>query len=535
MRSLLYGLFGSLAFLVMVSGAHAQSPGMSRDPLDAPVERSVQAQAIRPEMQLFELEESQKDLRVQQVAVQEAAKQDDTLKKQVELLQRQIETQQKMILLLQEQMKKQPGLGTAGEKLEAQVITLEARSKQAAQRDVEISQAIDNIVEHQDAVERNPILPAGVKELFLPSGNNETILSIYGAIAFGYSSFPGNPTQAANGAGRPQVPGGFYFGEFTPDFLLKVNDWILLEAEIGIGGDGSVSAGSFAQADFFIADWLTLIGGRFVAPIGWFNERLNNPWINKLPGDAPGSGPLLWQQVLPAASLLGLQARGAFYLGDSPIKMEYAAYLSNGLNVQPATPGAPTIDELANLENMTNTFNIQQNSKAVGGRLGLWWPECGLAGGISYLRSSSYISGGSDSISFMALDLNYHKDNWDVRLEYGQAYQQAGSFGFSPISRVGFNGQIAYRPLHLPNGFLRNLEFVYRYGFVDFRGIDPSTLNLSTYSTPVDVPVRRQQNEVGVNYWFTQRCVIKFAYQMNDEPGFQLHDNQVLVEFAWGW
>ena len=280
--------------------------------VEAPVERSVQGEAIRPDLQILDLQESQKGLHLQQVAAQEAAKQDGTLKAQVELLQKQIETQQKMILLLQEQMKKQPALGAPMEKLEAQVITLEARSKQAAQRDSEISQAIDKVVEHQDAVERNPILPAGLKELFLPSGNSETTLSIYGALAFGYSSFHGNADTAANGAGRPHVPGGFYFGEFTPDFLLKVNDWILLEAEIGIGADGSVSAGSFAQADFFITDWLTIIGGRFVAPIGFYNERINNPWINKLPGDAPGSGPLLWQQVLPPMAMLGVQATGAF-------------------------------------------------------------------------------------------------------------------------------------------------------------------------------------------------------------------------------
>ena len=47
-----------------------------------------------------------------------------------------------------------------------------------------------------------------------------------------------------------------------------------------------------------------------------------------LPGDAPGSGPLLWQQVLPTLSMLGVQAAGAYYLFDSPLKMEYNAYLS---------------------------------------------------------------------------------------------------------------------------------------------------------------------------------------------------------------
>ena len=166
---------------------------------------------------------------------------------------------------------------------------------------MELADAVDDLREHQDAQERDgPQLPAPLKELFLPSGNNETPLSIYGALAVGYSKILGDSATAANGAGRPSTPGGFYFGEFTPDFLLKLNDWILLEAEIGIGADGSVSAGSFAQADFFVNDWLTIIAGRFVAPIGFFNERLNNPWINKLPGDAPGSGPLLWQQVLPA-------------------------------------------------------------------------------------------------------------------------------------------------------------------------------------------------------------------------------------------
>lgn len=215
--------------------------------------------------------------------------------------------------------------------------------------------------------------------------------------------------------------------------------------------------------------------------------------------------------------------------------MEYNGYVSNGLNLQPATPGAVTIDELANLENMTNTFNISQNSKAVGGPLGLWWPEHGLAGGLSGMHSTDYITGAPDAINILAADLNYHQGNWDVRLEYGRMNQQTGSFGGANIFRQGFHGQIAYRPRHLPNGFLQNVEVVYRYGYVNFRGIDPTALDLTTYSTPVDVPVRRQQNEIGMNYWFAPRCVIKFAYQINDEPGFHLHDNQFLTELAWGF
>jgi hypothetical protein len=538
-------LVGAL-LLVRLNSAPAQPPVRSAEPQRLPMASSAAVPDLGStesrsnlELQMASLQQDAAKLQKEQAATQAAADQ----KKQLDLLQKQIETQQKMIQLLMKQIKEQPAGGAAVQKLETQTATLEARGRQAAQRDQELAGAIDTVVEHEDSVERyGPRWPAQLKELFLPSGNNESPLSIYGALAFGYSHILGDSTTAANGAGRPSTPGGFYFGEFTPDFLLKLNDWIFLEAELSVGSNGSVSVGSFAQADFFVTDWLTIIGGRFVAPIGWFNERLNNPWINKLPGDAPGSGPLLWQQVLPAMSLLGVQAQGSFYLGCSPLKLEYNAYVSNGLNVTPATTGAPTINELANLENMTSTFSSITNDKAFGGRLGLWWPEKGLEAGVSGFVNGDYVAGGfEDSISLWALDLNYHKGNWDVRAEYGMTWQQTQSFqgttGLTGINvrRQGFYTQVAYRPRDCPNKYVQNLEGVYRYSYVDFRGIDPTSLDLTTFATPMDVPVRRQQNEFGINYYFYPRLVLKVAYQINDEPGFHLHDNQFITELAWGW
>ena len=351
----------------------------------------------------------------------------------------------------------------------------------------------------------------------------------------GYSHILGDASTAANGAGRPSTPGGFSFGEFSPDFFLKLNDWIFLEAEIAVTSGGTVTA-TFAQADFIINDWLTVTAGKFVAPIGFHNLRLNNPWVNMLPTDAPGSGPLLWLQVLPPISLLGAQAQGACYLGCTPFKLEYNAYISNGLNVTPATAGAPTINELANLENMGDTETIISNDKALGGRLGLWWPDVGLEGGISGMVNGDYVSGGfEDSISLGAADLNYRHGNWDVRAEYGMTFQHAQTFIDSNIRRQGFYAQVAYRPRDACNKFLQNLELVYRYSYVDIRGIDPTTLDLTTFATPIDVPVRRQQNELGINYYFSPRMLVKCAYQVNDEPGFHLHDNQFISELAWGW
>jgi hypothetical protein len=558
MRHLLYALATAMPVLLLAEASRAQTPGpwvagtdQPALPTPAPGDTSGPAGYVLPSKQTDagvpglarvaegELNGLQKDLanlQVQVAAAQAAGgaagQPDDALRKRVDLLEKQIETQQKMIQLLIESGRKPAPAGD----VQTQVATLEGRAQQAARRDLELSQAIDTLNEHLDATERNgPALPATLKSLFLPSWTNETPLSIYGTLSVGYSKILGNTGTAANGAGRPATPGGFYFGEFTPDFFLKLNDWIFLEAEIGIGSDGTVNAGSFAQVDFFINNWLTVSAGRIVAPIGWYNLR-NNPWMNKLPADAPGSAPLLWLQVLPQLSLLGVQAQGSFYLGCSPIKFEYSAYVSNGLNLTPATPGAPTASELANLENMTDTFTFVTNDKAFGGRLGLWWPEAGLAGGVSGLFNGDYVAGGfEDEITLLAVDLNYHKGNWDVRAEYGRTYQQAGSFGSPNITRQGMYAQVAYRPLDACNKYVQNTELVYRYSYVDFKGIDPTTLDLTTFSTPVDVPVRRNQNEVGINYYVTPRLVMKTAYQINNEPGYHLHDNQFLAELDWGW
>jgi hypothetical protein len=541
MRLLVCSLLAGLAVLAGATVGPAQAPpapepGSVLPPPDAPAPAARPSAAEQLETCLHELAALRKE-----EATLQAAAQDDELKKKVELLQKQIDTLEKLVKLLGDQVKKLPS-AAAMEKVETQAATLEARSVQAARRDVELANAVDDLREHADARERyGPWLPAPLKDLFLPSGNSETALSIYGTLAVGYSKIIGDSNTSANGTTggvptpRPHTFGGFYYGEFTPDFFLKLNDWVLLEAEIAVGA-ATTTVGAFAQADFFLTDWLTVTAGRFVAPIGWYNLRINNPWVNKLPSDAPGSGPLLWQQVLPAFSLLGLQAEGSFYLGCSPIKLDYTFYVSNGLNLTPAAAGMPTLTELANLENMENTFNIITNEKAVGGRVGLWWPEVGLAGGVSAMYNGDYVRGGfEESISLYAVDLNYHKGNWDARFEYGRVHQQAGSFLGANIERQGVHAQVAYRPRDCPCKYLQNLELVYRFGYVTFPGVPAVALDLTAFATPMDVPVRRRQSEIGLNYWFSPRLVLKAAYQINDEPQFHLHDNQFIAELAWGW
>src|SRR5260370_26743227 len=117
-------------------------------------------------------------------------------------------------------MKKQGS--AAVEDLEVKVTTLESRSKQAAQRDLDVSQALDNLTEHRDAEERNgPRLPSSLKELFLPMRTGESPVSIYGTFVENYTQFNGKP-------------GAFSSPAFAPYFFLNLNSQILLADNITI-------------------------------------------------------------------------------------------------------------------------------------------------------------------------------------------------------------------------------------------------------------------------------------------------------------
>jgi hypothetical protein len=528
MRIFVCALLAGAVMLVPTGLARAQSSGGEHRPASTPLailgepvgedarDSGSSAQRGSAADDLALLQKQIETLRGQQKTAAAGPQKDDQTKKRLELQQKQIETLEKMVRLLAKQL--QTAGGPAVEKLQGQVASLDARSKQAAQRDKELADAVDNINEQRDVEKRyGPQLPATLKELFLPTETNETPLSIYSTFAVGYSA--------------PQTgPQGFFFGEFSPDFFLKLNDWIFFEGEFSAGSNGSVSL-TFASADFFVNDWLTVVLGRFVAPIGWYNERANNPWVNKLPIDAPDT-PLLWRQVLPTLSLQGVEARGAHYLADLPIKLEYAAYFSNGLNLPVANP---KLNDVANLENMENTFSfVDTQDKALGGRVGFWWPAIGLAGGISGMYNGSYMTG-DDAIRLAALDLNYHKGNWDLRAEYGVTSQDTDPILRHNITREGFSAQIAYRCWDCPNRFLQKLEFVYRYGYVDFNGINPARVDPTAYASPIDAPVRRQQHTFGIDYWFSPRLVAQLAYEINDEFNYNYSDNQFIFELAWGW
>jgi hypothetical protein len=528
LRSLAAGL---LALLVGATSSWSQTPGSravsaqdqpaaaARDglpcvalsrPMPAAAEPSPVAEQTLTAAQA-ELQRMTEELRQATVLAKADEKPDETLKKKVDLLQKQIEVQQKMINLLLEQMKKAPA--GALEALQTKVATLESRSEQAARRDQALGQAVDNLNEHIDSEERNgPYFPAALKEMFLASRTNETPVSIYGTFVENY--------RQPNGQN-----GVFSTPDFAPFFFVQLNEQFLLTASVDITNAG-VGVGE-AQIDWLVSDWLTAVIGRYLTPIGFFNERLNHEWINRLP-----DVPLMFRQVSPLSSTDGLMFRGGAYICGSPVKLEYDLYGGNGLQ---ANMAPKTLSATADLENITGGSD-ETNLHSLGGRVGFWVPAWGLQGGLSGYVNGRYSSAAPDQFNLWQVDLNYRQGDWDVRFEYANNFQQAFSYIGHDIRRQGFYAQVAYRPYELDHCILNKLEGVIRYSKVWFKGIDPMQLDPTAFASPIDVPVNRDQLTIGLNYYFYPSMALRLAYEYNRElKPINLHDSIFLAQYVWAF
>jgi hypothetical protein len=445
----------------------------------------------------------------------EYAREAEQQRRRAQLQQKQIDILQQTADLLSEQLKKQVAAGPSSqalEKLEAKTDLLESRAQQAAQRDQELAHKTDDLTEQIDAQIRNgPQLPAMLKGMFTPTPSNASPITIVNTLAARYDLFPHQ-----RGAGQ------FSFEEYTPFFIAQLNKRILLSGEMSFSPSG-VSLGQ-AQVDIFINDWLTADIGYFLAPVGFWNERLDPGWINKLP-----DGPLVMQQVIPNGLVLsGLQFRGARYLFGSPIKMEYSVFATNGMGV----PGGGTAADWADLAGVVGSTANVNNAMAYGGRLGFWLPARGINFGVSEIVNAPYSRTDGAVISVWQPYFNYHRGNWDYRFEYGQNYERTRDFIGNNIQRTGFYTQIAYRNYQSIHKHLQRLEYVFRFSDARFRGINQAALDLSAFSPTIVAPVDRNQYTMGINYYFYPSTVLKFAYEINQELHRDLKDNVFMMQFA---
>jgi hypothetical protein len=491
-----------------VGSGGAQQVGVKQPNLESLPETVVGSQTGE---ELGRMRQALDELAKEQAAAQAPA--DEKQKKQLEIQRKQIDLLNKMVKLLVSELEKQ---GPAVSRMQTQVATLQARSRQAAQRDQELANGLDNLVESVDAAQRKgPQFPANLAQWFLPSGTNETPFSIYNDLGMLFNCFTSH-----KGVGQAQ------FDEWAPIFLLQLNNRFLFEAELEFASVG-VDVG-YAQLDWIATDWLTVVIGRYLTPLGQFTERYHARWINKLP-----DFPLFEGTVIPADfSLNGAQLRGARYILNSPVKTEYSFYAANGWGV----PGKGTVTDFANLAQVTDTSGVN-NAIAFGGRIGLWVPSWGLWGGISYLGNRPYTAASDGTnVDVWDLDLNYHYGNWDFRGEMGETFQHTADFIGNNILRRGGYAQLAYRPYNVANRWLQNTEAVFRYSVARIKGFTTDQLDLTAFTFLNQVPASRNQFTIGLNYYPYPSMIFKLAYEINQEiHGINLKDNLLVAALGWGF
>jgi hypothetical protein len=479
----------------------AEKPAVAAPKSDSELDR-----VVRELTELSQAQEKSKDAQGPEI---------DRLKSKVELQQKQIEVLLRMTQLLAEQAKKEPEKSKAIEKLEEQVADQDARIQRGAQRDHELAQAHDDVVEQFDAQAFNgPRLPATLRELFSPYRNNESPLAIYGSVAQEFNAFSGQ-----NSTFRDQTL------ELRPYLLLNEN-W-LMSANVALQ-QGTVQLWR-VQAERFINDNLTVVFGRFYSPIGFFSERLRIDWVIKTPDP-----PLMFNQVYPAQlSFNGVQFRGAKYVADTPVKLEYSGFVANGLSVT-GSKLQPAI--YSNLNNFSD-FNAITGAKALGGRVGLSIPSYGFIAGLSGLANMAYDQTGQN-LNLWDVDANWHRGNWDARFELAKMDQQTPDHA-APIHRFGYYAQLAYRQYNNPNPVLQKLEGVFRFDRVQFDGINLQQTGINFGGLGLNYarqPLDRNRFTCGLNYWFYPSLVLKLAIEFNDELGVpSLRDNGFIGQLVWGF
>ena len=342
---------------------------------------------------------------------------------------------------------------------------------------------------------------------------------------------------------------------FSPIAIWKPSDRLFFEAEMHIeleggihggevegGGHGHGGAGGgggnegldhagsthidlgYANMVYILNDYITITGGKFLTPIGTFNERFHPTWINPLAIDPLGMG---HGGPLPASEV-GLQVRGGVQTGKS--KVNYSLYVSNGPILE---------DGLGNPERagslIYSNFEDNNGNKALGGRLS-WMPmsnsslEIGFSGqysgktgdkgsvnedigsqlvvgDISYLINSTAFKGYFRLIgqysNVSVDDAFYTNDSTAI------ANGEPASYTFDNKSTF-YYGMVSYRPSKSESKFIRNTELVYRYD----SGITPQNSKWE---------FEDKRSTIGLNYWLQARSAIKAAVLIGDlESAFYL-------------
>lgn len=300
---------------------------------------------------------------------------------------------------------------------------------------------------------------------------------------------------------------------FKPIFLWKLSDDLFVEAEVEFEtGGGSLDIGlEYANMCYTVNKYLTLHAGRFLPKFGAYRGRMGEAFLNRLATDPVGFG----DGGIGAMNEVGIGAQGGFGMGDS--KINYDIYLSEGVQLLTDSANAGQFEYEA--------YTGNNNAKALGGRIGfLPLANSSLEIGYSVQRKSKTGDKGTPyentGVFMQAVDLNYwgHLTSIqsDIRLIGEWKYQKVDKVTYFDTNNNPYtfdNSPNAYyvaatfRPVHVHNLFVHNLELAARY---------------SEFKRPVGAPwggSDLHQFAASLDYWFKWNSLVKLTYQdQNDQP-----------------
>lgn len=301
---------------------------------------------------------------------------------------------------------------------------------------------------------------------------------------------------------------------FNPIFHYQYKDMLLFETELEITAneEGEAEFGlEYANMNLFVNDYVTVFGGKFLSPVGYFIQNLHPAWINKFPSKPPG-----FQEEGGAAPVsdIGMGIRGGFPVGR--LKANYALYAGNGPRLELSEAG----DEIESIVARGATTNPGDKA-LVGGRFGIL-PRPHLEVGVSAATSNVAVVDETGAIepnrsyTVVGADFAYEKDEWSLRGEWIRS--EVGDLAGS-VAPAGGEWKTWY------------LQATHRIANTRW---EPA-IRFAEYTSPHEDQSHRQQ-ALAMDYWFAPNIVGKIAYEFNDGMAGTANDaDRLLLQFGYGF
>ena len=316
--------------------------------------------------------------------------------------------------------------------------------------------------------------------------------------------------------------GQFAVGKFAPIFHYQFRDLVMLESEleIEVDEDGETEVKlEYLSIDVFLNDYIALVAGKFLSPIGQFRQNLHPSWINKLASAPPGFG---HDGAAPVADV-GFQLRGGFPIGSA--RTNYALYVANGPTLKAEFEDGEF--ELDGVE-AEGASSDEDGEKVMGGRFAVR-PIPHLEIGLSMASGkvtvndieggdASLLSGeGARDYDVLGADFAYQVGSLSFRGEYAETEVGATTQGVAASEGAIWETwytQASYRQAQ------SKFEYVTR--FTDFDSPHSSR--------------DQEQWALGVNYLLTNSTIFKATYELNDgERDSEADEDRLMLQLTYGF